>query len=284
MLNPTVRVLTIACAVAAMLAMPAGNAAAFFGWCHHTPAPTYAAAPVAVAPVCNTCPTQTCGYAPTVVTAYQPVYQPVAPCSSCASYAVTTYRPPFAWAYQGSLVPYTTYRPVYAAYRPVYAAMPVVAYSGSSSCTACSPCTSCSSCGGGYSTATYEAPASGCSSCAASAAVVAPQSYVESNPPCVVPAAVATPVPYGGSQEAPPAAGAAPPSTFKSDKPTAAPEQKPTSQIDAHPNSAPAPQLPDPQNRTASRSDYSSVRVALVASPVQAAPPQDYDGWQPARD
>ena len=79
-------------------------------------------------------------YQPAVATAYQPVYQPAAPCTTCASYGVTTYRPAFGWTYQARLVPYTTYR-------PVYTAAPVVAYSGCSSCASYSPCTSCGACG-----------------------------------------------------------------------------------------------------------------------------------------
>ena len=137
MSSRTVRVATVACSiVVAVLVMPSGSAAGCCGWFHHEAAPVAVAAPIAVAPPCASCPTpcatQTCGYMPTVVyralyqpavvTAYPPVYQPVYQAAYApASYAVTAYRPPFAWAYQGSLVPYTTYR-------PLYTAMPVVAY------------------------------------------------------------------------------------------------------------------------------------------------------------
>ena len=87
---------------------------------------------------CGTCVSQSCGYMPSVVYrgAYQPAvvtaYQPVV-----GTYAVA-YRPAYPWAYQGRLVPY-------ASYMPVYAPAPVVAYSP---CTSCSACTGCSSCGG----------------------------------------------------------------------------------------------------------------------------------------
>jgi hypothetical protein len=285
MLNRTVRILTITCGVAvAVLSLPALSEAGIFDCWHGCAKPTYAAAPVVAAPVvaapgCSTCATQTCGYMPTVVyralyqpavvtayqpvyqpvyqTAYQPVYQPAAPCNTCTSYAVTTYRPPFAWAYQGSLVPYTTYR-------PVYAAMPVVAYSGCNSCASYTPAPACSSCAsGGCGTVTYQAPAAtGCSSCAAGATILTPS-----------PAA-----------ETPPAVNAAPPQTFKNEaeKPAIGPEATPTPIPDAHFNSMPSPLLPDPKDRTASRSNYSTVR--LVASPVQAEPARDNDGWQPARD
>lgn len=263
MLGPKCRVVTIVCGVAiAMLSMPALSEAGLFGCWNGCAAPTYAVA----APACAT---RTCGYMPTVVyralyqpavvrayrPVYQPVYQPAAPCNTCTSYAVTTYRPPFAWAYQGRLVPYTTYR-------PVYRARPVVAYSGCNWCAAYSSCSSCSPCVGSCGAVTYETPASSCSSCAA-------------------PATFVTPAPGAA-----PATNAAPPQTFQKEaqKPVADPESQLTPSPDTRFNSMPSPLLPDPKDRTALRTGYSTARVALVALPVQAAPVQDNGGWQPARD
>jgi hypothetical protein len=276
MLKPRIRVLTIVCGFAvAVLLMPVSSDAGIFS-CLFGPAPCAAPvyAPVVTAPACGTCVPQTCQYMPAmptvvyralyqpaVVTAYQPVYQPAAPCNTCTSYAVTAYRPAFPWAYQGRLVPYTTYR-------PVYAATPVVAYMGCNSCASYSPCDSGSSCSnGGCGTVTYGAPTSGCASCAASATIL-------------------TPAPSTGVSEAAPAMGATPQKTFQDqvEKPATNTNLKPIPQPDTRLNSMPAPQLPDPKDRTATRSGYSSARVALVASPIQASPAQDNDGWQPARD
>ncbi len=273
MLNRRIRVLTIACGFAiAVLSMPVSSDAGILS-CLFGPAPCAAPvyAPAMAAPACGTCVPQTCGYMPTVVyralyqpavvTAYRPVvYQPAAPCNTCTGYAVTTYRPAFPWASQGRLVPYTTYR-------PVYAATPVVAYMGCNSCASYSPCDSCSPCGGGYGTVTYGAPTSGCASCAAPATVVAP-------------------APSTGGGEAAPAMGTAPPKTFqeKVEKPATEPDLKPIPQTDTRLNSMPAPVLPDPRDRTAARLVRTPARVELIASSVQASPSQDNDGWQPARD
>jgi hypothetical protein len=272
MLNSTMRVLTIACIfVVAVLAAPAISTAGIFG-CHSC------AAPAVAAPACATCAPPTVSYMPTVVyrALYQPAvatnYQPVAPCNSCAqpvaSYgayttAYTTYRPVFGgWAYRPSLVPYTAY------YRPsYYAAMPMVTYAGCSSCASYTPCNSCSPCAGGScasggcGTVSYETPASGCASCAASTTVI-------------------TSAPSNGSSQSPPR-------TFQEERtqrPAADVDLKPIPRAETQFNSMPAPLLPDPKDRTASRSDYSSSRVRFVASPVQASTAQDNDGWQPARD
>jgi len=318
MLSSTVRVLTIACAgAAAVLSTPAWSAAGIFG-CDHC------AAPVVAAPACATCAPPTVSYMPTSIyrALYAPAacttcYQPVAPCSTCASYAVTTYRPWYGgWTtYSARLVPYTTNQPIYSAYQPVYAAMPVVAYPGCSSCASCSPysgcnscaryspcagyspcvgysscsscspcatcsaCEGCSSCSGGCGTVTYGAPASGCQSCAAPTTVVTPA------PVTVMPA------PNTGSTVAPstpgPAPeGASPPKTFeeKTQKPATDTELKPIPRTDTQLNSMPAPALPDPRDRTAARSGSPSARVALTALPIQTSPAQDNDGWRPARN
>ena len=264
------RVLTIACGFAvAMLLMPALSNAGILS-CLFGPAPCAAPAyaPVVMAaPACGSCAPQTCGYMPTsvyrayyqpaVVTAYQPVYQPVAPCNTCSTgYAVTTYRPAFPWTYRAQLVPYT-------AYRPVYMAPPAVMYSG------CSPCASYSACDsgacGGCGTVTYGAPTSSCASCAAAATVV-------------------TSAPYAGSSEAAPATNSAPQKTFqeKVEKPATDTDLKPIPRPETQLNSMPAPLLPDPKDRTAARSNYSSARVELTASPIQSSVVQDNDGWQPA--
>ena len=251
MLRSRVRVLAIACvSAAAMLSAPAWSAAGIFG-CNHC------AAPVAAAPACATCAPPTVSYMPTSIyrALYAPaVVTPVAPCSTCASYAVTTYRPwSGGWTtYSARLVPYTTALPIYSAYRPVYAAMPVVAYPGCSSCASCSPCSSCSACAGytpyvsyspcsscsscascspyqGFSacnsgscgTVTYAAPAPACSSCTAPATVVAPAPATVLTPvPLTAAPAIAMPAPNTGSDVAPttptPAPqNASPPKTFQ---------------------------------------------------------------------
>ena len=206
-------------------------------------------------------------YQPAVVTAYQPVIG----CNTCSGYAVAAYRPAYPWAYQGRLVPYATYM-------PVYTAAPVAAYASCNSCASYSPCTSCNSCAscsscGGGGTVTYGAPAPACASCTA--------------PPVTAPPTIVTPAPNAGYQAAPPAAypqGAAPPRTFqeRTEMPATEPEIKPIPQTDTHLNSMPAPLLPDPRDRTAAQPAYPSARVAMVASPIQVAPLQDSDGWQAA--
>ena len=258
MMKPKIRVLTVVCCfTTAMLIMPTMSVAGGFG-CQSC------ATPVAVAPTYTGCVTQTCGYMPTavyralyqprVVTAYRPVYQPAVAYSAYSNYAVTTYRPWYSgWSYRARLVPYTTYQ-------PVYRAAPVVAYTGCSPCVSSNPCNSYSPCAGGAcGTVTYGAPASGCSSCAA-------------------PATSITPAPQN----------AAPPKTFqeqeKVQKPTTETELKPIPQSEMQLNSTPAPLLPDPRDRTASRTVHSSARITLVGNPVETPTIQSNDGWQPARD
>jgi hypothetical protein len=208
------------------------------------------AAPVAVAaPACNTCVAPTFAYMPTPIyrTLYRPVavYQPAVGCNTCTSYAYAAYRPVFPWTYHGRLVPYTTYQ-------PVYSAVPVAAYSGCSPCAAYSSCSSCSPCGGcGVTT-------SGCSSCTAPATTVTAEPSTTTVPQ--------TPL-----------------KTF-SDKPVAEPEIKPVPQNDQNMKQMSAPALPDPRDRTTTRTVYTSARVAMVSSPAAVSAPADNDGWMPARD
>jgi hypothetical protein len=196
---------------------------------------------------------------------YRALYRPaVAAYQPAVSYsAYTAYRPVFGgWGYSARLVPYTTYyAPSYAYtayYQPAYyAAMPQAACSSCNSCAGYSPCSTCSPCSGGVS---YEVPTSGCATCPAQATVV-------------------TPAPVGSNQS--------PPRTFqeeKSQKPATETELKPIPQADTRLNSMPLPALPDPKDRTASRSDYSSPQVRFVASPVQTSPMANDDGWRPARN
>ena len=280
MLNRTLCVVAIlcGCAAAVLWMTPSSQAGIFdclFGCCHRC------AAPVAVAPACGTCATQTCGYMPSVVyrAMYQPavvpVYQPVAGCSTCSGYtsyyAATTYRPAYPWTYQARLVPYATYQ-------PVYTAMPVVAYSPCTTCGTCSSCGSCST--GGCNTCATSSPCESCSSCGSGSCGAATYVTPTATPSCPSCAASTTvsPAPYSGSSEAAPR-------TFQSERPaTGGPELKPTPQPDAKYNSMPVPLLPDPQDRTASRSMGASAQVRLVASPVQASPAHDSDGWQAARN
>jgi len=254
-------VLAMAFCIAAVLrAIPAISAAG----CASCVAPTYAV-PAAV-PTYTSYAVPSYAYMPTVVyrAMYRPVvatayyapvvYQPTAVCNPCTSYAVTTYRPAYAWAPQGRLVPYTTYR-------PVYAAMPVVAYSPCATCATYNPCSICSPCDT-CSVVTSTVPATGCASCTAPA--------------------VTSPPSNGGGL---PATNVAPQKTFQdAQKPSTETELKPIPQTpDAQPSSMPSPSLPDPRDRTAARSDYVRARVALTAA-SHAAPVQSFEGWQPARD
>jgi hypothetical protein len=264
----------------------------------YVPAPVYTAPAAACQPCiptctpctpCTPCAPQTCqymaaspiatvayspyvAYSPAVVTAYQPVVD---------SYAVTRYRP-FLGTYETRLVPYTTYRPYVAS---------AIAYSPCASCAACapSPCAGCGSCGGGSScgsggcgSVAYEVPSSGCSGCGN--VVAAP-----------------TPAPGYSAVPAPVADQSGPPRTFKgeeSHKPVPDtngsdtnkelnPIPAPTS--DTKPSSMSAPKLPDPNDRTASRSPaYSTVRIQTaslpVKQPVKRPPVEDNDGWYAPKD
>lgn len=283
MLKKKMRMLTVACCVAAAILLSAQRSVAQCTSCA-SPAPiTYSAgyAPAYVAPYTVGYVGPNTQYMPSVVyrSLYQPAvttaYRPVVGYNAYSGYAVTTYRPLFGWNYPARLVPYSTYRPVYSS------AVPVVSYMGCSSCPTYSPCDSCSPCAGGACSSgscgavTYGAPTSGCASCAAPATV--------------------TPAPYTGNGETAPSLNnngnnnsappmATPPQTFQQEKPVTEPEAKPIPQTDGKLNSMPTPSLPDPANRTAARTDYTTARIQLTSAAVQAAPVSDNDGWQPAKD
>ncbi len=127
----------------------------------------------------------------------------------------------------------------------------------------------------------YGAPQPGCASCG-----VPPAS-----PPVVYsPAPVASPpVSYG-----PPPAGSPPvlysappgpaPKTFQNEaeKPPAGSDLKPIPDGGVHPNSLPAPALPDPNNGRVARA--APVRPLVRVQPAALAVPADEDdGWRPAR-
>lgn len=215
-------------------------------------APVYAA-PVYAAPSCEPCSTpcvpscspcvqQSCGYMPSVV--YSALYRP-AGWNAYAAPTVTTYRP-FLGTYQTRLVPYTTYRPIYVpavTYQSCYAPSYSTYYSPCYN--SCNPCVSCDSGACGTSS-------SSCSSCG-----VAPQS-------------------------APPAAPQFAPQTYerKVEKPAENSLQPIPQQPDAQLNSAPAPALPDPNDRRAVRP---AVRQAARVQPAGYALPAPADrndgGW-----
>jgi hypothetical protein len=256
MLMPKTRVLTIACGLTvALLFLPTHGMAQCCG-VPAAPVAVTAYSPVVTYSPVVAAPPQTYAYMPSVV--YRAVYRPAvvsayAPVAANASYAVgyssvTTYRP-FLGTYQTRLVPYTTYR-------PVYTAMPVVAYSGCSSCVSYDAAPSCAPCGS-CGVATY-AP-SGCSSCSAATTTSMP-----------------------GAQQPQ----AAPPKTFDAEKPAV--DQKPAADPNIQPKPDPQmnptslPSLSDPRDRTASRVTETASRTRLVASP--AASVKEYEGWQPARD
>ena len=258
------RVLAIACAFTlGMLLLPAEGAAQTLGClsgCSTAAPVTYTSA--YATPACATCTTyapQTRGYMPTVVyrTLYRPTvmtaYRPVATRNTCTSYAVTTYRPVLGWSYQARLVPYTTYR-------PVYAVAPVAAYVSCNPCTSYSSSYSCDPCGSGTcGTVTYGATTSGCSSCAAPTSQTLTPATDDSAP--------ATSAPQTFEQE--------------TQKPATGPDLEPIPQTETQLNSMPAPRLPDPRDRTAARSNHN---VVLTASSVESRPIKDKDGWQTARD
>jgi hypothetical protein len=258
MLNLKLRVLTIACAFAAAALLYAGTS---FAQCASCAAHAYAAPAVSYQAY----------YAPAAVTAYQPV----AACNSCVGSpvaygvgygAVTTYRP--LWGgWTTRLVPYSTYRPVYASpvayasyYAPCASCSSTVAYSPVvtySPCTSCSPCSSCSPCAGGCATGTCGTTA-GCASCAA-----------------------ATTTTYSNETPAP----AAPQRTFREEqtqKPAIENTIKP--QPDSQLNSMPMPTLQDPRDRVTSRPTYTAPRMELTAQRVQTAPVKDDGGWQASKD
>jgi hypothetical protein len=207
------------------------------------------ATPCTPQPCCNYAtyrPYYSSYYAPTVVTAYRPVV---------GVYPLTTYRP-FLGTYQTRLVPYTT------SYQAYYAAPAVTyGYSPCSSCAPCGGCSSCASCGSGGCGVTYQTPASGCSSCNASVAVA--------------------------SEPAAESKASAPP-TFKTNKPPVNEEPAAKDKIDPIPDpkatpSSTTPALPDPNDRTASRTTDGSARVLLITRQAPAAPVVEDSGWHPAK-
>jgi len=192
MLRQTLQALTLACGVAATLAMPAESRAAcrlfdcLFGTAPAAPCATTYAPPYVPAPACQPCATvapscapcgapcaqPACEYMPVVAptVAYRPyvAYAPVVTAayqSVVESYAVTRYRP-FLGTYETRLVPYTTYRAYYpaaVAYAPAVGYTAAYAYSpeitcGSCGCGSCG-CGSCGSCGCG------SCGSCGCGSC-----------------------------------------------------------------------------------------------------------------------
>jgi len=292
---------------AAMLSMPAPcNAGRILDCLFGTPAP--AVAPAYMAPPCVTpgyapgCVPQTCGYAPVV--AYRPFVQRVgyAPVAAYSPYAgaMTAYRPMFGLGYESRLVPYTTYRMAYTPavpygsyytpyrsyytpYRSYYTPYgsnysPYASnYGPSASCA--TPCSSCpSACeSGGYGTAYYGAPASGCVSCAASSTSnMAPYTVIE-----------AAPATSGGTPSS-----AAAPKTYQENKPVAEPELKPIPQPElkaapqpqTKPSSTSAPQLIDPENRTAAAPIRQAARVELIGLPTQSSPARENAGWRASKD
>jgi hypothetical protein len=274
MFHAKMRRLTVACCVAAAVLMSAQMSLAQCGCASSAPI-TYSAsyAPAYAAPSTVGYVGPNTQYMPTVVyrALYQPAvttaYRPVIGYNTYRGYPVTTYRPWLGWNYPARLVPYTTYQPVYSSAVPVVSYMGYNSYPSYSACDSCSPCggSACSS--GSCGTVTYGAPASSCSSCAA-------------------PATTVTPAPYTGNGETAPSLNSAPQKTFeeKTQKPVAEPDLKPIPQTDGKLNSMPTPSLPDPSNRTASRSDYSAARVQLTSATIEVAPVLGNDGWQPAKD
>jgi len=287
---------------AAMLSMPAPCSAGRILDClFGTPAPSVA--PAFIAPPCVTpgyapaaapgCVPQTCGYAPVVATpvvAYRPFVQRVgyAPVAAYSPYAgaMTAYRPMFGLGYQTRLMPYTTYRMAYTpavpyvSYYSPYASnySPYATYySPSASCA--SPCSSCpSACeSGGYGTVYYGAPASGCASCAASSTSnMAPYTVIE-----------AAPAASGGTPSS-----AAAPKTYQENKPVTEPELKPipqpelkaAPQPETKPSSTSAPQLIDPENRTAAVPIRQAARVELIGLPTQSSPARENAGWRASKE
>jgi hypothetical protein len=273
MFHARMRRLTVACCVAAAIVMSAQSSLAQCGCASSAPiAYSTSYAPAYTTPYTVGYVGPNTQYMPSVVyrALYQPAvttaYRPVIGYNAYSGYAVTTYRPLFRWNYPARLVPYTTYQPVYSAAVPVVSYMGYNSYPSYGACDSCSPCggSPCSS--GSCGAVTYGAPASSCSSCA--------------------PAATATSAPYTGNGEIAPSLNSAPQKTFeeKTQKPVAEPDLKPIPQTDGRLNSMPTPSLPDPSNRTAARSEYTTRRVQLTSAAIKASPVLDNNGWQPAKD
>ncbi len=307
----TIHGLTVVCTMAALLALPSQSQGACRLWdcmfgagpaSNTTYAPPYQpAAPVYAAPACSPCATvvvpscspcvtvnpcsspcsspcvsQTCqympttvAYAPTLMTAYRPVV---------ASYPVTTYRP-FLGTYQTRLVPYTTYYSYNAYYRPTVAYAPVV-YGCSSCATGCSSCA-----GGACGSVSYGAPvSSGCSSCAgSSSAPVVTSSPSDQQGTAVIDANGASRQTFQTNKPAEEKPTVAPPVPVPSvPEPAVKPIPQAQPESPAKQSSMPQPVLPDPSDRTASRTVYSASRVQLTGHAVeqQRAPVKDDGGWE----
>ena len=273
-------------------------------------APTYAPAAA-----CPTCAPQVVQYLPQV--SYHTVVQrvPVTVCrpttcsDPCTGCPVTAYHPVTTWMQQVQLVPYTTYRIVYA-----NAMTPMVSYAAAP-CGSCSPCAmggcapacagGCGSgtCGvaGGYApAASCGASGGGCASCAPSLSGPAPSAGSATMYPAPGPTINTTPapaspftapvpgVPY--PNPAPPATmprpapgSAPPPKTFQdSGSSTSAPADTQLRPIpEAKSDSTSAPKLTDPESRTTSLPIRPAVYLKLISSP----PGKVHDGgWRASAD
>ena len=314
MLSSTIRRAVVAGSVTLlMLGAPSESKAGAFDWLcpanwGRKPAPTTYAPPFLTqpgvcapaynpcAPVCTPCAPQTCYYVPQ--TYYRTTYRyapvtsccPVTGCDPCTGSAVTTYRPLTMLAYRPTLVPYTTYRIVYA--RPYV--------SGLSS--ACGPCGSYSPCGVGGVTYGWIGGAGGCSSCTAPPVTSSPVISGGSLAPPALPGSITYSGPLAsgaGTSLAPPASSpslgspaggtilnstpsgtspsgsGAPASTFKSETPPATDIRlKPIPDSSTGPASMSVPPLTPPNNRTT----MSPVRQASYYSPIPWTPPASIPG------
>jgi len=226
--------------------------------------PRYVAQPVAVAPVCNPCAPQTAYYVPQ--TCYRTVYSsvpvtscsPITTCDPCTGCPVTTYRPVTTYALRPTLVPYTSYRIVYA---------------GLGSASLCSPCAP--------AAATYSPVISGngCAPCAPAPAVRTGTVLPSSSAPASLapgPATFISPSPSsnGGSATTSPGFTLPPArSQLESVPGGTRPELQPSTQSPLKPipdpNAGPAslrpPPLTPPDNRTAVRP---LLRQAAYFSPI----------------
>jgi hypothetical protein len=86
--------------------------------------------------------------------------------------------------------------------------------------------------------------------------------------------------------------GAAAPKTYQENKPVTEPEVKPipqpelktAPQPETKPSSTSAPQLIDPENRTAAVPIRQAARVELIGLPTQSSPARENAGWRASRD
>jgi hypothetical protein len=284
----TMRRAVAACAVAGCMLMVPAESQAIFHWfgggccgggtTAYRPytaayAPYYAAYPAA--PACNTCSpcAQTCNYVPQ--TCYRVVYQqvpvtacqPVPTCDPCGG-QVTAMRPVVTYQMQARVVPYTTYRPVYApmvSYAPAAVGCPTgncgtsVTYAAPASTSGCSTCNTPS-----YSTPSYTTPGS----------QGVPGSSVPSLPP----------------MSAPQSSEPTPSSTFKngSDVPDSESRLRPipdpstqngTEASNKSTNSTLTPRLLNSDDRTT----YRPLKRTVTVIPVTAEERVDDEGWRPAK-